>query len=90
MMSGTAAYCCRSVHHQVTKQFTMCWYILIIRGRASPERCWNVSKKNIRTTYISRECQRTKSTAFSGWSMVRPSKFATILINAKKQKETQL
>ena len=97
MMSGTAAYCCRSVHRQVTKQFTMCWYILIIRGRASPERCWNVSKKNIRTTYISRECQRTKrmsrsmkSTAFSGWSMVRPSKFATILINAKKQKETQL
>ena len=51
MMSGTAAYCCRSVHHQVTKQFTMCWYILIIRGRALPERCWNVSKKNIRTTY---------------------------------------
>ena len=90
MMSGTAAYCCRSVHHQVTKQYTMCWYILIIRGKALPERCWNVSKKNIRTTYISRECQRTKrmsrsmkSTAFSGWSMVRPSKFATILINAK-------
>ena len=51
MMSGTAAYCCRSVHHQVTKQFTMCWYILIIRGKALPERCWNVSKKNIRTTY---------------------------------------
>lgn len=51
MMSGTAAYCCCSVHHQVTKQFTMCWYILIIRGRALPERCWNVSKKNIRTTY---------------------------------------
>ena len=45
MMSGTAAYCCRSVHHQVTKQFTMCWYILIIRGKALPERCWNVSKK---------------------------------------------
>lgn len=33
MMSGTAACCCRSVHHQVTKQFTMCWYILIIRGK---------------------------------------------------------
>ena len=31
-----------------------------------------------------------KSTAFSGWSMVRPSKFATILINTKNQKETQL
>ena len=45
MMSGTAAYCCRSVHRQVTKQFTMCWYILIIRGRALPEKCWNVSKK---------------------------------------------
>lgn len=29
----------------------MCWYILIIRGKALPERCWNVSKKNIRTTY---------------------------------------
>ena len=89
MMSGTAAYCCRSVHHQVTKQFT--------RGKALPERCWNVSKKNIRTIYISRERQRTKrmfrsmkSTAFSGWSMVQPSKFATILINAKKQKEIQL
>ena len=60
MMSGTAAYRCRSIHHQVAKQFTMCWYILIIRGRALPERCWNVSKKNIRTTYISRERQRTK------------------------------
>ena len=31
-----------------------------------------------------------QNTAFSGWSMVRPSKFATILINAKNQKETQL
>ena len=30
MMSGTAAYCCRSVHHQVTKQFTMCWYIVLV------------------------------------------------------------
>ena len=97
MMSGATVYCCRSIHHQVTKQFTMCWYILVISGKALPERCWNVSKKNIRTTYIPRECQRTKrmshsmkSTAFSGWSMVRPSKFATILINAKKQKEIQL
>ena len=26
-------------------------YILIIRGKAFPERFWNVSKKNIRTTY---------------------------------------
>ena len=92
MMSGTAAYCYRSVHHQVTKQFTMCWYILIIRGKALPERCWNVSKKNIRTTYkrTKRMSRSMKSTAFSGWSMVRPSKFATILINAKKQKEIQL
>ena len=51
MMRGTAAYCCRSIHHQVTKQFTMYRYILIIRGKAFPERFWNVSKKNIRTTY---------------------------------------
>ena len=62
-----------------------------------PERCWNVSKKNIRTTYnIEGMPEDEKNVPFyekHGFQRMEHGaaiQFATILINAKNQKETQL